>query len=195
MDTKKLEELQEKVEQWSKDRGIIQNASLAVQTLKLISEFGEISEASRASEIESKEKGLELTKDAIGDNLVVLININAIAKRDAGNKIGDISLRWCNAGKEIPQTNISLVGLLSIVYGDLCDAVAKKDYELVIKKINESLRYLKAISNRINSSLEECLELAYNEIKDRKGFLNSEGVFIKDTDPTYKKLYKEFKDE
>ena len=194
MVTKRLEELQKKVEQWSKDRGIIQNASLAVQTLKLMSEFGEIFE----SEIEfknSQEKGIELLKDAIGDNIVVLININAIAKRDAGNKIGDISIRWCNADKQLPEVNVEPIVHLSVIYGDLCDAVAKKDYELVIKKINDSLRYLKAISNSVDSSLEECLELAYNEIKDRKGFLNSEGVFIKDTDPTYEKLYKEFKGE
>jgi NTP pyrophosphatase (non-canonical NTP hydrolase) len=28
--------------------------------------------------------------------------------------------------------------------------------------------------------LTECLELAYNEIKDRKGYLNKEGIFIKE---------------
>jgi NTP pyrophosphatase (non-canonical NTP hydrolase) len=28
--------------------------------------------------------------------------------------------------------------------------------------------------------LVECLELAYNEIKDRKGYLNSEGIFVKE---------------
>ena len=29
-------------------------------------------------------------------------------------------------------------------------------------------------------SLVECLELAYNEIKDRKGFLNKDGIFVKE---------------
>jgi len=28
--------------------------------------------------------------------------------------------------------------------------------------------------------LVECLELAYNEIKDRKGYLNADGVFVKE---------------
>lgn len=28
--------------------------------------------------------------------------------------------------------------------------------------------------------LTECLELAYNEIKDRKGYLNKEGIFVKE---------------
>ena len=28
--------------------------------------------------------------------------------------------------------------------------------------------------------LVSCLELAYNEIKDRKGFLNSDGIFVKE---------------
>lgn len=29
--------------------------------------------------------------------------------------------------------------------------------------------------------LVDCLELAYNEIKDRKGYLNADGVFVKET--------------
>lgn len=29
-------------------------------------------------------------------------------------------------------------------------------------------------------TLTECLEAAYNEIKDRKGFLNEQGVFVKE---------------
>jgi len=28
--------------------------------------------------------------------------------------------------------------------------------------------------------LVSCLELAYNEIKDRKGFLNADGIFVKE---------------
>jgi hypothetical protein len=28
--------------------------------------------------------------------------------------------------------------------------------------------------------LVECLELAYNEIKDRKGYLTPEGIFVKE---------------
>jgi hypothetical protein len=30
------------------------------------------------------------------------------------------------------------------------------------------------------TTLEECLGIAYYQIKDRKGFLNGNGVFIKD---------------
>ena len=29
-------------------------------------------------------------------------------------------------------------------------------------------------------TLTECLEKAYNEIKDRKGYLNEQGIFIKE---------------
>ena len=31
-----------------------------------------------------------------------------------------------------------------------------------------------------NVDLTKCLESAYNEIKDRKGYLNKDGVFIRD---------------
>ena len=33
-----------------------------------------------------------------------------------------------------------------------------------------------------DTTLEECLAFAYNEIKDRKGYMNSEGIFIKEGD-------------
>ena len=44
-----------------------------------------------------------------------------------------------------------------------------------------------------NKSLEECVEVAYNEIKDRKGFLTPEGNFVNSTDPRYEEILKKYK--
>jgi len=88
---------------WSEDRGIIQNSTDKNQTLKLVSEVGELAD--------NVNKGRDV-RDDIGDCLVCLTNIAAIR------------------------------GL----------------------------------------SLAECWDKAYNDIKDRKGFLNEDGVFIKDGD-------------
>jgi hypothetical protein len=33
-----------------------------------------------------------------------------------------------------------------------------------------------------DTTLEDCLNVAYEDIKDRKGHMNSEGIFIKEGD-------------
>ena len=44
------------------------------------------------------------------------------------------------------------------------------------------LQYANALANAYNTTLEECFSLAWDEIKDRKGFLNADGIFIKESD-------------
>ena len=97
-----LEFYVELVTAWSRERGIIANGKIATQTLKLVSEMGELAD--------NIAKGNDVTDD-IGDCLVVLNNI-------------------------------------AIMSG---------------------------------TSLDACLKHAYNDIKDRKGYLNAEGVFIKES--------------
>lgn len=74
--------------------------------------------------------------------------------------------------------------------GELCDNIAKgadcKD------DIGDCLVVLTNISALLGYSLEECWEHAYNDIKDRQGFLNEHGNFIKSTDPRYVQLKLEF---
>lgn len=98
-----LEIYEELTIQWSEDRGIIQNSTPQIQTLKLGSEFGEL--------CDNVAKGRDC-RDDIGDMLVVLTNIAKM-----------------------------------------------KGY-----------------------TLTECWEEAYNDIKDRRGFLNNDGIFIKEGD-------------
>lgn len=62
-----LDELNELVIQWSKDRCIIPNATPTSQLLKAVSEMGELADA--VNKMDSA-----ATKDAVGDVLVCLIN-------------------------------------------------------------------------------------------------------------------------
>jgi hypothetical protein len=41
---------------------------------------------------------------------------------------------------------------------------------------------LNTLAIMFDTSLERCLEVAYDDIKDRKGHMNSEGIFIKEGD-------------
>jgi hypothetical protein len=38
------------------------------------------------------------------------------------------------------------------------------------------------IAHLIGTDITECLQVAYNDIKDRKGYLNKQGVFVKEGD-------------
>lgn len=64
--------------------------------------------------------------------------------------------------------------------GELADNVAKqRDFA---DDIGDCLVVLNNLAVMYELTLEECLEVAYNDIKDRKGYLNGAGVFIKDSD-------------
>jgi len=70
--------------------------------------------------------------------------------------------------------------------GELADNLAKdKDTS---DDIGDCFVVLTNIARLEGTTLEKCANIAYNDIKDRKGFLNKNGNFIKDTDPAYKEL-------
>ena len=64
--------------------------------------------------------------------------------------------------------------------GELGDNIAKvRD---VTDDIGDCLVVLNTLVIMNDTTLEECLKVAYNDIKDRKGHMNSHGVFIKEGD-------------
>lgn len=74
--------------------------------------------------------------------------------------------------------------------GELADNLAKgKDCR---DDIGDCFVVLVNIAKLVGSDIAECAEIAYNDIKDRKGFLNEAGTFIKSTDANYERLYQEF---
>jgi hypothetical protein len=91
-------------------------------------------------------------------------------------------LRWAEARKIIPNSSshVQALKLVSEV-GELCDAVIKKDRDGVIDGIGDSLVVLIILADIEGLNLLSCLESAYNEIKDRRGILQPNGVFIKET--------------
>ena len=63
--------------------------------------------------------------------------------------------------------------------GEICRAVLKKDEEQIIDGIGDCVVVLTNLAHLCNTDIEHCIELAYNEIKDRKGKM-SNGTFKKD---------------
>ena len=64
--------------------------------------------------------------------------------------------------------------------GELADATLKSDVREIIDGIGDVLVTLILYSALQNLDIEACLASAYNEIKDRRGTLTPEGVFLKD---------------
>ncbi len=63
--------------------------------------------------------------------------------------------------------------------GELCDAVAKQDKPAVIDGIGDAMVTLILLAEMHKLNLLDCLQAAYDEIKDRKGQM-VDGVFVKD---------------
>ena len=64
--------------------------------------------------------------------------------------------------------------------GELVAALNSNDRDAARDAYGDILVTLLIGSDMLNLSLLECLEAAYDEIKDRRGKLNSAGVFVKE---------------
>lgn len=174
-----LNELEKATLQWSYDRGILTNGKATTQALKLMSEAGEL--AGNLNE----DKDI---KDDIGDCLVVLTNLANLTKTSL-DACGLHQLGFRDSSGETYLERATVLDLFTNL-GKLCDNVAKGlDIKVDIKLV---LVNLQELCNFYELSIVECWNLAYEDIKDRKGFLNEQGNFIKSTDKNYQQLLLEF---
>lgn len=93
----------------------------------------------------------------------------------------DVNLIFKESGtlrkKEITETLISINANISEF--QLSQNLASK--EMCRHNLVRSIGYLKSISSVLGYNFDECFELAYNEIKDRKGKW-IDGSFVKEGD-------------
>lgn len=90
-------------------------------------------------------------------------------------------IRWAEA-RGIVANSDSKTQLLKAVseMGELADAIIKRDRPAIVDGIGDVLVCLIVVGALEDVNLTNCLQSAYNEIKDRKGYLNKDGVFVKD---------------
>jgi NTP pyrophosphatase (non-canonical NTP hydrolase) len=90
-------------------------------------------------------------------------------------------IRWSEARGIIANSDSKTQMLKAVSeMGELADAIIKRDRPAMVDGLGDVLVCLINIGAIENLDLTKCLESAYNEIKHRKGYLNKEGVFIKD---------------
>lgn len=90
-------------------------------------------------------------------------------------------IRWSEK-RGIIQNSDSKTQLLKAFseMGELADAINKRDRDGIIDGLGDVLVCLINVAAIEDLDLTRCLKSAYNEIKDRTGYLNKDGVFIKD---------------
>jgi hypothetical protein len=64
--------------------------------------------------------------------------------------------------------------------GTLHIAIGALRYQATVGRAIDLISTLNAIAKAHGHTLDDCIDIAYNDIKDRKGYLTTEGVFVKD---------------
>ena len=66
-------------------------------------------------------------------------------------------------------------------FGELCSGIAKNKPEVIADSIGDMVVVLTILAEQCSLDFAECVELAYEQIKDRKGRMEN-GMFIKEGD-------------
>jgi hypothetical protein len=156
---------------WAKDRGILDNSSIRSQTLKALAEYGELCDSIGKN---------TAVQDDIGDIYVVLTIVkHLILKQHNGKDVEPLDV-----DEEIYDTNEENFILLG---GLLLSLLSEENWNIEEKIIisDHASYLLNKIADEYDLTLVECVAHAYEEIKDRKGYLSVEGIFIKESDEAY----------
>ena len=159
-----MKELIQKIEQWANDRNIIKGSKPIDQAMKLFSEFGELAD--------NVGKGRDC-RDDIGDLFVVL----TIMAKQTESEINILTLP--SLENLSPKQYVVELGFALNNFVFACDTAGEEDGNLDIAVM--SLCRIAALQN---TTLKECVQIAYDDIKDRKGLMHG-GLFIKESDPAY----------
>lgn len=89
-------------------------------------------------------------------------------------------IQWAEARKIIPNSNpeTQLLKAMSEL-GELADATIKRDKEEIIDGVGDVMTALVIYCALQDINLVDCMEIAHDQIKNRKGVLLPNGLFVK----------------
>ena len=89
-------------------------------------------------------------------------------------------IRWSEARRIIPNSTpeAQLIKLQEEV-NELLDALIANNKKEAIDAIGDCTVVLLNICALMDVNFTDCLAHAYDQIKDRKGFMNEQGIFVK----------------
>ncbi|OQR18776.1 hypothetical protein B6U39_09210 [Ligilactobacillus salivarius] len=177
-------ELLDNVEQWAKDRSL-DTVEARTQYTKLIEEQGELGLAMMKDNV----NGDSGVKDSLGDYQVTLIIYCLIRGIDLKTEIANEGRFWteydylAQKHKEEGTFDVNKVFAYLVYSSSRMIAAYNRGRSIQLEHLSAEriLEDLHEIATEYNTTLEETLEMAYNEIKDRKGKM-IDGVFVKEAD-------------
>ena len=173
-----IKELVPLIHQWAKERGIFDNSTPFDQLLKTHEEFGELIKA-------CYDNDKPAIQDAIGDVMVTLINYCYFVFKNKYYAIEIINARYMFESDSFEgSSTINYLGyitkLLFILFDEEFLLQENSNHTRnVFFRLSHISQLIEKIAQDNNTTIEECLNIAYNEIKNRTGRIIN-GKFVKD---------------
>ena len=154
---KTIQELVPLIQEWAKERGIFDESTAFNQLIKTHEEVGELIKA-------CYDNNKPAIQDAVGDVIITLINYCYMIDGDALSFFGKHKKTTYDKYAKGIYTSITLNETLSGLMRNACVYKTKISHttSLCISLIFDCLYTL---ADLYNTTLEECLNIAYNEIK------------------------------
>jgi NTP pyrophosphatase (non-canonical NTP hydrolase) len=89
-------------------------------------------------------------------------------------------IRWSEARKIIPNSTPFAQSIKAVEeINELVDALRDNNKAEAIDAVGDTVVCLINVCALLDVNLTDCLAAAYDQIKDRKGYMNAEGIFVK----------------
>ena len=89
-------------------------------------------------------------------------------------------IRWSEARKIIPNSTPFAQSMKAVEeINELVDALREDKREDAIDAIGDTLVCLINVCALMDVNITDCLAAAYEQIKDRRGYMNEQGIFVK----------------
>ena len=164
-----IQELVPLIQEWAKEREIYKKITSFNQLLKTHEEVGELIKA-------CYDDDRPAIQDAIGDVMVTLINYCYFKKIDFVKVYEQI--KYDDSEDINIYYALTINDIISLFLRDILYSSHKPLKVTILRTVSHILRNLQNITINDNTTLEECLNIAYNEIKNRTGRIIN-GKFIK----------------
>lgn len=176
-----MQELNEKIIKWAKDRGIDKKGTVEAQSIKTIEEIGELIKGICKDD-------MDLIKDSIGDVYVTLVVGSLIAngKKETLAIFKKNEREWNEYEREEDPDIKNWCGdeekeWIKDLLFEASEKILRENFKYGYYQINGLRNSLYCYAVRRNTTLKECVELAYKEIAGRKGKM-IDGQFVKEAD-------------
>ena len=178
--SKKHYDYVERIIDWADERGLNKAEILPMQLEKSREENAELTQAITKYELGNKDAIVEI-KDAIGDVYVTLVvALKLLNQREVVLHTFRGIFLW-HSHDELETNWTSFLELLRTTDTDLFKTFIKekKEFMEIYRMIILYVNLLDAIAKKYNLELVECVDYAYNQIKNRTGKM-IDGSFVKD---------------